>query len=178
MALFNSGAEAVDRLFARHLVDLGLPSDLDPIVWIVGLTVVGSLAGVMALKWVESRIGGAGAPRRLYRARPEQVGTLGSARPGSNEFATTTTTTQRGGADPLHVSHHYHLRVEESEPLGEYSSYAEASQAIASMVDDRAAPWEIIRTDDRPDAWIDVLSGAGSPDLGRHTTLRHYPPAR
>ena len=64
--LFNSGAEAVDRLFARHLVDLGLPSDLDPIVWITALTVVGSLAGVLALRWVESRIDVEGAPRRLY----------------------------------------------------------------------------------------------------------------
>lgn len=64
--LFNSGAEAIDRLFARHLVDLGLPSEVDPIAWIVALTVVGSLAGVMALKWVESRISADGAPRRLY----------------------------------------------------------------------------------------------------------------
>ena len=64
--LFNSGAEAIDRLFARHLVDLGLPSDLDPVVWIGALTIVGSLAGVLALKWVETRITGDGAPRRLY----------------------------------------------------------------------------------------------------------------
>jgi len=64
--LFNSGAEAIDRLFARHLVDLGLPSDLDPVVWITALTIVGSLAGVLALRWVESRIEAEGAPRRLY----------------------------------------------------------------------------------------------------------------
>jgi len=64
--LFNSGAEAVDRLFVRHLVDLGLPSELDPIVWITALTVVGSLAGVLALRWIETRIGAEGAPRRLY----------------------------------------------------------------------------------------------------------------
>lgn len=75
------------------------------------------------------------------------------------------------------MSHHYYLRVEQSEPLGEFSSYAEVSEAIESLVDDRAAPWEIIRTDDRPNAWIDVLSGAGSPSSGRHTLLRHYPPS-
>ena len=64
--LLNSGAEAIDRLFFRHLVDLGLPSNPDPVVWITALTIVGSLAGVLALRFVEARIDGDGAPRRLY----------------------------------------------------------------------------------------------------------------
>lgn len=64
--LLNSGAEAIDRLFFRHLVDLGLPDEPDPVVWIAALTVVGALAGALALRWVETRIDGDGAPRRLY----------------------------------------------------------------------------------------------------------------
>ena len=64
--LLNSGAEAIDRLFARHLVDLGLPEDPDPVVWISALTIVGSLVGATALQFVEARIDGDGAPRRLY----------------------------------------------------------------------------------------------------------------
>ena len=64
--LLNAGAEAVDRLFFRHLVDLGLPREPDPVVWITALTVVGALAGALALRFVEARIDGAGAPRRLY----------------------------------------------------------------------------------------------------------------
>jgi MFS family permease len=66
--LLNSGAEAIDRLFFRHLVDLGLPDNPDPVVWITALTVVGSLAGALALRFVEARIEGNGAPRRLYVA--------------------------------------------------------------------------------------------------------------
>ncbi len=64
--LLNSGAEAVDRLFFRHLVDLGLPANPDPVVWITALTIVGSLAGALALRFVEAHIDGDGAPRRLY----------------------------------------------------------------------------------------------------------------
>lgn len=64
--LLNGGAEAIDRLFFKHLDDLGLPGTLDPVLWIMGLTVVGSLAGVLALRFVEARIDGVGAPRRLY----------------------------------------------------------------------------------------------------------------
>jgi len=64
--LLNSGAEAIDRLFVRHLVDLGLPVRPDPVAWVAGITVIGSLAGALALRWVEHRIGGEGAPRRLY----------------------------------------------------------------------------------------------------------------
>ncbi len=66
--LLNSGAEAVDRLHTRQLVDLGLPVSPEPIVWFTGLGIVGLLAGVLALRVVENRIEHVGAPRRLYVA--------------------------------------------------------------------------------------------------------------
>ena len=66
--LFNSGAEAVDRLFTSRLVDLGLPQTPDPVVWFTAVAVIGALAGIVALHWIETRIEADGAPRRLYVA--------------------------------------------------------------------------------------------------------------
>lgn len=66
--LLNSGAEAVDRLHVRRIVDLGLPDQPEPIVWFTALGIVGLLAGAVALRFVEHRIVGEGAPRRLYVA--------------------------------------------------------------------------------------------------------------
>lgn len=62
----NSGAEAVDRLFSRHLIDLGFPESPDPVVWFTLLGVVGLIAGAAALRFIEYRIDGEGAPRRYY----------------------------------------------------------------------------------------------------------------
>lgn len=62
----NSGAEAVDRLFNRRLVDLGFPDDTNPVVWFTLLGVVGLLAGALALRFIEARVHGDGAPRRYY----------------------------------------------------------------------------------------------------------------
>jgi len=62
----NSGAEAVDRLFNRRLVDLGFPESANPIVWFTMLGVVGLLAGAVALRYIETRVHGEGAPRRFY----------------------------------------------------------------------------------------------------------------
>lgn len=66
--LFNSGAEAVDRLFTSRLVDLGLPQSPDPVVWFTAVSVVGALAGIVALHWIESRVEAEGAPSRFYVA--------------------------------------------------------------------------------------------------------------
>lgn len=66
--LFNSGAEAVDRLFTSRLVDLGLPQTPDPLVWFMAVSVVGALAGIVALHWIESRVEADGAPSRFYVA--------------------------------------------------------------------------------------------------------------
>ena len=62
----NSGAEAVDRLFNRRLIDIGFPETTNPIVWFTLLGVVGLLAGVLALRFIETRVGDDGAPRRYY----------------------------------------------------------------------------------------------------------------
>ena len=62
----NSGAEAGDRLFNRRLVDLGFPESANPIVWFTLLGVVGLLAGALALRYIETRVQGEGAPRRFY----------------------------------------------------------------------------------------------------------------
>jgi MFS family permease len=66
--LFNSGAEAVDRLFTSRLVDLGLPQDPDPVLWFTAVTVTGSLAGIVTLHWIERRVTESGALRRFYVA--------------------------------------------------------------------------------------------------------------
>ncbi len=66
--LVNSGAEAFDRLFPRHLVDLGFPEDPDPIVWFTALGVVTLAVGAIALRIVEARIDGVGVARRMYAA--------------------------------------------------------------------------------------------------------------
>lgn len=74
----NSGAEAVDRLFNRRLVDLGFPDSAETIAWFTLLGVVGLLAGALALRFIESRVHAEGAPRRfyLYGAALAVVGTL------------------------------------------------------------------------------------------------------
>jgi MFS family permease len=62
----NSGAEAVDRLFNRRLVDLGFPESANPVVWFTLLGVIGLLAGAVALRYIETRVNGDGAARRFY----------------------------------------------------------------------------------------------------------------
>lgn len=62
----NSGAEAVDRLFNRRLVDLGFPDSAETVAWFTVLGIVGLLAGALALRFIESRVHEEGAPRRYY----------------------------------------------------------------------------------------------------------------
>lgn len=73
-----SGAEAVDRLFNRRLVDLGFPDSAETIVWFTLLGIASVLAGALALRVVEERVHEDGAPRRyyLYGTGLAVVGTL------------------------------------------------------------------------------------------------------
>jgi MFS family permease len=66
--LVNGAAVAFGRLYPKQLVDLGLPSRLDPIVWFTALGVATFVAGALALRIVEARIAGAGVARRAYAA--------------------------------------------------------------------------------------------------------------
>ena len=53
---------------ARHQVDLGLPEEPDPIVWLTVLGLVTLAAGATALRIVEARVDGVGVARRIYAA--------------------------------------------------------------------------------------------------------------
>jgi MFS family permease len=66
--LVNSGAEAFDRLADRRLIDLGFPTDPDPIVWFTLLGIATLTIGWIALRVVEERVHGEGAARHLYIA--------------------------------------------------------------------------------------------------------------
>jgi MFS family permease len=75
--LANGAAVAFGRLYPKRLVDLGLPSGLDPIVWFTGLGIVTFVAGALALRIVEARIAGAGVAGRAYAAACG-IGALGA----------------------------------------------------------------------------------------------------
>ena len=64
--LFNFGAEAVDRLTDKRLIDLGVPLEDEPIVFIMSLAAVGWIFGAILLNWAEKRIEKPGEGRRLY----------------------------------------------------------------------------------------------------------------
>jgi MFS family permease len=66
--LTNGAAEGFGRLYAKRLVELGFPGEVDPIVWLTGLGLVALLLGAVALRSVEARIEGAGVARRFYAA--------------------------------------------------------------------------------------------------------------
>lgn len=66
--LVNSGAEAFDRLTDRRLIDLGFPTDPDPIVWFTLLGIATLAIGWAALRIVEQRVHEEGAARHLYIA--------------------------------------------------------------------------------------------------------------
>ncbi len=66
--LLNGAAEAFDRLYPKELLALGFPATPDPIVWFTALGLVLLGAGAIALRAVEARIEGSGAPARLYAA--------------------------------------------------------------------------------------------------------------
>jgi MFS family permease len=64
----NGGAEGFGRLFQQHVLSLGLPATPPPVVWFAAMALVAAGIGVVALLWVEARIGGVGAARRVYIA--------------------------------------------------------------------------------------------------------------
>lgn len=66
--LFNFGAEAVDRLTDKRLIDIGIPLEDEPIVFIMALAAVGWVFGAILLNWAEKRIERPGEGRRLYIA--------------------------------------------------------------------------------------------------------------
>lgn len=59
-----NGADMISWLFARRLVDLGLPGD--PVISYAAIGILSSAAGVIALRLVEARIERAAAARRAY----------------------------------------------------------------------------------------------------------------
>jgi hypothetical protein len=64
----NGGAEGFGRLFQQHLLSLGLPATPPPVVWFAAIALVAAASGVVTLRWVEARIGGVEAARRVYIA--------------------------------------------------------------------------------------------------------------
>ena len=73
--LVNGAWGAAGRLIPKRLLDLGLPSDPDPIIWFTGLGVIGLILGALALRVVGQRIDGAHA-RNAY-ALAAAAGVLG-----------------------------------------------------------------------------------------------------
>jgi MFS family permease len=59
--LVNGASDAAGRLTQKRLLDLGLPSSLDPIVWFTALGVVGLVVGAVVLRLITQRINGAHA---------------------------------------------------------------------------------------------------------------------
>jgi SAM-dependent methyltransferase len=56
--LVNGGAEGFGRLFERHLLDLGVPTSPEPIVWFAAIGMLAAALGSISLYWVEARIDG------------------------------------------------------------------------------------------------------------------------
>lgn len=57
--LVNGGAVGFGRLFERQLLDLGLPTSPEPVVWFAAVGIVAAALGAIVLYWIESRINGA-----------------------------------------------------------------------------------------------------------------------
>ncbi|WP_433005496.1 MFS transporter [Kribbella sp. CA-294648] len=73
--LINGAADAGGRLAPKQLVELGLPTTADPIVWFTGLGFVALLIGTAALRIVEKRVDGRHA-RHSY-AMAAAIGAVG-----------------------------------------------------------------------------------------------------
>jgi MFS family permease len=56
--LINGAAGASGRLAPKQLLDLGLPTAWDPIVWFTGVGIIALLVGAVALRIVEKRLDG------------------------------------------------------------------------------------------------------------------------
>jgi MFS family permease len=56
--LINGASDAAGRLTQKQLLDLGLPSEPDPVIWFTGLGVVGLIVGALTLRAFARRING------------------------------------------------------------------------------------------------------------------------
>ncbi|WP_232828874.1 MFS transporter [Kribbella monticola] len=56
--LINGASDAAGRLAPKQLLDLGLPTRVDPVIWLTGLGVVALLIGAVALRLVARRVDG------------------------------------------------------------------------------------------------------------------------
>ncbi|TDW23713.1 MFS transporter [Kribbella kalugense] len=59
--LVNGASDAAGRLTPKQLLDLGLPTEPDPILWFTGLGVIGLIVGALVLRLVSKRINGSHA---------------------------------------------------------------------------------------------------------------------
>jgi MFS family permease len=66
--LINGAAAGYGRLYAKRLVELGLPDQANPILWFTALGIGTYALGALALRIVEARIDGIGVARRVYAA--------------------------------------------------------------------------------------------------------------
>ncbi len=64
--LVNGAGEALGRLYAKRLVDLGFPQEPDPIIWYTALSLAVVAVAAVGLWIVEIRIGTEGASRWMY----------------------------------------------------------------------------------------------------------------
>lgn len=74
--LVNGAAEGFGRLYAKRLIELGLPTAADPIVWLTALGLASLATAALALRIMEGRIEREGAAWRTYLAACA-VGTVG-----------------------------------------------------------------------------------------------------
>jgi MFS family permease len=56
--LVNGASDAAGRLTQKQLLDVGLPTRPDPILWFTGLGVIGLIVGALVLRLVRKRING------------------------------------------------------------------------------------------------------------------------
>lgn len=76
--MVNGVDEAFGRLHPKQLIDLGIPGQIDEVVWFTALGIATYVTGALALRVVENRIEGVGSARRLY-ALACAIGTFGLA---------------------------------------------------------------------------------------------------
>ncbi len=75
--LVNGAADGFGRLYEFRLLDLGLPTKPDPVLWFSAVAVLGAASGAVVLRFVEARIDGRGVAHRVYLAAC-CTGTIGS----------------------------------------------------------------------------------------------------